>query len=91
MQPTSLDSKASHAAFAYLTLLRQRRHCAAAPLGPCRSCAPRVLDSAPSLAPESRCAACKVKSSLPRATNNTKKEFNIWRMSSPQPDKDCNF
>eukprot|EP00965_Chrysotila_dentata_P008457 275524-Pleurochrysis_carterae.AAC.3 len=51
MLPTSLDSTASHAAFAQLTLrLHQRRLCTAALFGPCRSPAPRVLDFAPSLA-----------------------------------------
>eukprot|EP00965_Chrysotila_dentata_P245854 6206811-Pleurochrysis_carterae.AAC.1 len=59
MRPASLGSTAWHATFAQLTRLHQRRLCAAVISNPWRSPAPRVLDSAPSLASRSRCAACK--------------------------------
>eukprot|EP00965_Chrysotila_dentata_P060138 1994030-Pleurochrysis_carterae.AAC.1 len=71
----------THAAFAQLTLLHRRRLRAVVLPGPCRSPAPCVLDSTPSLASRSRPAACKQGSSRlqgPRTTQLTKE------VSSPQ-------
>eukprot|EP00965_Chrysotila_dentata_P186568 6160159-Pleurochrysis_carterae.AAC.1 len=59
MRPASIDSTASHAAIAQLTLLHPCRFRAAVLSSPCRAPARCVLDSTPSLAPRSRRAACK--------------------------------
>eukprot|EP00965_Chrysotila_dentata_P088096 2908188-Pleurochrysis_carterae.AAC.1 len=57
MRPASLDSTASHAAAAQLTLLHLCRLRAAVLSSPCRVPASCVLDPTPSLAPRSRRAA----------------------------------
>eukprot|EP00965_Chrysotila_dentata_P025474 847255-Pleurochrysis_carterae.AAC.1 len=77
MRPASIDSTASHAAFAQLRLLHPCRLRAAVLSSPCRIPARCVLDSTPSLASRSRGAACKYGSSRlqgPRTTQLTRRE-----------------
>eukprot|EP00965_Chrysotila_dentata_P102480 3382710-Pleurochrysis_carterae.AAC.1 len=58
MRPASLGSTASQAAYAQLTLLHRCRSRAAELSSPCRSPAPRALDSSSSRASASRREAC---------------------------------
>eukprot|EP00965_Chrysotila_dentata_P185623 6128334-Pleurochrysis_carterae.AAC.1 len=98
MRPASLGSTALHATFARLTLLRPRRLCAAVLSSPCRSPAPCVFDSIPSLDSRSRRAACKDGSSRlqgPRPTQQTKEvrspQTSPPRVEPPPPPWDTHF
>eukprot|EP00965_Chrysotila_dentata_P256997 6212743-Pleurochrysis_carterae.AAC.1 len=85
MRPASLDSTASHAAFAQLTLLHSRRLCAAVLSSPCRVPARCVLNAARSLASVRAARPATRDFSPPRAKNNTtNKEVRSPHTSPPR-------